>query len=159
MIMGKCAAIFKCAVFIFISAFYITGCTTVAKILNPYESESMCPDGDSGKCASMEQALEESRYSDNPLILTDVIGDTHSRNTDTAERKSDPGYAYRQQLYAEMTQLIREPETPMFIPEKAMRVLILDYTEGNSLYSSRYVYFAAGKTEWVIAPGKKSRLR
>ena len=53
-------------------------------------------------------------------------------------------------MYKELTGLIDSPETPVIAPSKVMRVMILPYKNGNTLYMNRYVYFIADEPAWVL---------
>ena len=63
---------------------------------------------------------------------------------DSAEKQ------YQKALYKELTGLIDSPETPVIAPSKVMRVMILPYKNGNTLYMNRYVYFIADEPAWVL---------
>ncbi len=110
------------------SAFALTGC------LNPYPSDFNCPDTYNGKCVSVEDAYHASRQS-----LTGT--------------PSPPGPGdYQEALFDRMAGLLREPETPLVVPPKVMRVLMLPY-EGKEeeLYLHRYAYIFTDRPRWVLA--------
>ena len=119
------------------AGFILSGCGT----FNPYRSEFQCPDTYKGKCVSTAKAYAESiEGSDN----------TSSKPLDDLE------YGYRAGLYSKLASLIEKPATPVVLPSKVMRTLILSYTgSGNELYGYRYVYFFATEPQWIISTTKE----
>ena len=59
---------------------------------------------------------------------------------------------YVESLYDVLTKLLKDPRTPVIMPPKIVRVLILPY-EGNggkNLYSARYIYVIVEDARWVL---------
>lgn len=106
----------------------------LAGCLNPYASDFNCPETYNGKCVSVEDAYHESRSS--------LFG---------PERGTDPGL-YQNTLLDRMAGMLREPETPMVVPPKVMRVLMLPYEgQEEELYLFRYAYIFTDRPRWVLA--------
>lgn len=155
---------------------FLSGC---AGVLNPYGDEFSCPKTYKGKCVSIQQAYEESldpnfKEPDNNDYLYEAntkrkgcssgncgtgsvkssSGSILSMDSMTLYGSSDNGEgAYLEGLYKKMTGLLKEPVTPVIVPPKIMRVLILSYTEtsGDDLFMPRYVYFMADKPKWIVS--------
>ena len=122
------------------------------KVFNPYKSDYMCPDVYKGKCATMDQAYEES-FSENEMVINQN-GDCKAcdkKSKKGAATQTDEGYTYKDKLYRELSNLIDEPETPVVIPPKVGRVLILNYTEDNdeTFYGYRHIYFIVDKPRFT----------
>jgi conjugal transfer pilus assembly protein TraV len=126
-----------------------TGC---ASIFNPYQEEFQCPDTYKGKCVSMKTAYDESiegvEYNEdgkeNPLIKSNDHNFKNARDE------------YQKRLYEKLADIIEEPEVPVVIPPKILRVLILSYTNNaNEMYGHRFVYILAKEPEWVFSTFKE----
>jgi conjugal transfer pilus assembly protein TraV len=110
--------------------------------LNPSPSDFNCPDTDPGKCDSVRTAYEESKGIVPPAA---------------AAGSGDGRDLYREALYSRFAGLLREPETPMVVPPRVMRVLLLPYrgAEGE-LYMLRYAYLFVEEPRWIL--GDQTRL-
>lgn len=113
----------------------LTGCS----VLNPYEEDFKCPRTDEGECVDVETAYNESRGS---------IGQpAGAASTD-----------YEQALYDRMTDLLHAPSTPVVVPPKIMRVLMLPYEgEDSELYMLRYAYIFVDRPRWMLTDPLKER--
>ncbi|WDN90997.1 conjugal transfer pilus assembly protein TraV (plasmid) [Desulfosarcina sp. BuS5] len=131
----------KKIILVLYAGFILSGCS----VFNPYKSEFQCPDTYKGKCVSTTHAYKESiENSDNSLenLSPKLSGDLE--------------YNYRTGLYNKLASLINKPTTPIVLPPKVMRTLILSYTgSANELYSYRYVYFFATEPKWIISTTKE----
>jgi len=137
-------------VLICIAILSFTGC---ASVFNPYQEEFQCPDTYKGKCVSMKTAYNESiegvKYNnkdgkENPLVKSN----NHKPNNAQDE--------YQKRLYKKLADIIEEPEVPVVIPPKVLRVLILSYTNNdNDMYGHRYVYILAQEPKWVFSTFKE----
>lgn len=156
------------------SAFFLGGCA----FLNPYESDFSCPEGNNGKCVSVQQAYEDngsvptkantdvarkgnctSSYSeiDGAVSLDAACSDTQPATNSTPAatmvlNPEDRNYnRYRSALFEKFNGLLKEPVTPVVAPPKAMRVLLLPYTgQENEFYMLRYVYFFVDEPRWIL---------
>lgn len=105
----------------------------LAGCLNPYASDFNCPETYNGKCVSVSDAYKESR--------ANFFGPAQG---------TDPGL-YQDTLYDRMAGLLKEPETPMVVPPKVMRVLMLPYEgQDEELYLFRYAYIFTDRPRWVL---------
>ena len=111
----------------------LTGC------LNPYAGDFNCPKTDNGKCVSVEDAYYESKGS---LLGT----------------QAQPGSGdYQEALYDRMAGLLKEPETPMVVAPKVMRVLMLPYEgKDEELYLYRYAYIFTDRPRWILTDPLKT---
>lgn len=135
----------------------VIGC---ASILNPYNKEFQCPDTYKGKCVSMQQAYEES-LNGGPKNATESTGnpdaDGGASNPfihTTSGNRPDPRREYEALMYHKLAGVIAAdaPETPLLIPPKPVRVLILSYTDGNNIMMGhRHAYFLATEPRWVLS--------
>lgn len=130
---------------------FVTGC---GKVFNPYHSEFMCPDVYKGKCANMDEAYQES-FEDNELVL-ERQGDCKDCEKQTKKSKDRPPvedktYTYKDKLFTEIAAIIDEPETPVLIPPKVSRVLIINYTDDDeeTFFGYRHVYFITDKPRFT----------
>jgi conjugal transfer pilus assembly protein TraV len=135
---------------LFVIPFLLSGCGTW---FNPYHEKYLCPDGFPGKCASVEQAYDESFHSStekfSPLVKNkEGCADCNQPNVNAA----DGQYNYKNELYKELAGIIRDPKTPVLKPATQRRVLIPGYTEDNDsiYYGYRYIYFMDRSPRWVL---------
>lgn len=129
----------------------ISGCA----ILNPYESKSMCPTKDNfGKCVSMMDAyksVEEDQNEKGNVDQNKTVGNVKPNQKDiqSSNTKMKGELSYRSALYKEISDLLREPKTPMVRPPTVRRVLILPYEDG-ALYMPRFIYVMIDKASWIL---------
>jgi conjugal transfer pilus assembly protein TraV len=112
---------------------------TLAGCLNPYDGEFNCPETDNGKCVSVEDAYYESKGR-----LIGAPGQFESGD-------------YQEALYGRMAGLLKEPETPMVVTPKVMRVLMLPYEgQDEELYLYRYAYIFTERPRWIMTDPLKT---
>lgn len=105
----------------------------LAGCLNPYTGDFKCPKTYNGKCVSVSDAYDES------------LGKAPEPGPQTG-----PGL-FRGALYDRMAGLLKEPEPPMVVPPKVMRVLMLPYEgQDEELYLFRYAYIFTDRPRWVL---------
>jgi conjugal transfer pilus assembly protein TraV len=134
----------KLSFFVLLIAYGLSGCS--GSLLNPYHENFMCPDGNHGDCASVQEAYRNSFQKEafSPMVKNKPKG-----GPEQVQAKEE--YNYKEELYKELAGIIREPVSPMLIPSKQMRVLIPGYTEkGNLYYGHRYIYFIAREPSWMV---------
>ncbi len=132
--------------FVFIMILFLNSC---GKTINPYESEFTCPPHEPGKCVSLPQAYVESLENSNVK---------EGNKTDNTSLLRDPlllspaEKAYVESLYNVLTKLLKDPQTPIVVPPKIVRVLVLPYQDesGKNFYSARYVYVLVDDVKWVL---------
>ena len=129
--------------------FMLTSCST---LMNPYHSDFSCPNYYKGKCVSLQEAYEESIHNTDGAPnkaqkqIKELAINTVSNNG-TKELS-----LYQKDMLKKMTKLIKQPKTPIVVPPRTMRVLILPYVnDQNELEMGRYVYFFTGKPKWIFS--------
>ena len=133
----------------------LSGC----QILNPYDAKSDCPDPYNGDCVSMETAYRRSKKDPNNNKEYQKIDAKHdsplikdrpetSDNSNASQLNTDK--VYKHELYQEIAGLVKQPITPVRIPAKLMRVLVLGYDREDRFYSHRYVFFESDKPRWIL---------
>lgn len=157
---------------LFIYALIVTTLSGCAGVLNPYNSEFSCPKTYKGKCVSIQKAYEESldpnwkepedndyKYELNKTQGKDFSGGCTGGNCQKStgvlkldELQSDGSTGvYQESLYRKLSGLLKEPVTPVVVPPKIMRVLILGYSDKDrELFMPRYVYFMADEPKWML---------
>ena len=125
--MKPCKIFFLCLV-----PLLFTGCGAA---LNPYHENFNCqaPE-DSGHCVDTPSAYDEA-------IGLKQLANGEAANT---EKQID---AVRLERLAE---LLKEPQTPMIVPPRILRVLILPYKGGEDLFMARYAYLQVESARWVL---------
>jgi len=127
----------------------LSGCSVL-----PYESEFQCPNvASTGKCVSVEQAYEEAETG------VEAIPNGEAVATSPTETKTyNSLYEYESEQYKALAGLLREPETPIVMPAKVVRTLIMSYPdnpmEQTRIYMPRYVYSIEKKPQFVFGQYK-----
>jgi conjugal transfer pilus assembly protein TraV len=102
--------------------------------LNPYAGEFNCPETANGKCVSVPDAYDEA---------------TSGAAPPGQPRAGDQ--EYQSVLYRKLTGLLQAPDTPLVVPPKVMRVLLLPYEgDQDELYLTRYAYIFTDRPRWVL---------
>lgn len=147
----------KAIIFVVVLAFSLSGCA----VINPYESDFSCPETFHGKCISVQGAYEESLSGKDdayePAIDNCIGGKCPERTegkrqTLRPDSVEDRNYnAYRSALYSRYDQLLREPQTPVVVPPKVMRILMLPYKgQDGEFFMYRYAYFFTEEPKWIL---------
>ena len=131
--------------------------------LTPYKSKFQCPPTYMGLCESMSDAYEDSVNNIDPRKFDPKWQKARKKwekknaalvqaRKERKRREIDgeaPGY--RQSLFKELRGLIDEPETPILVPPKIGRVLILGYTGDGKIYvAPHYVYYKLDDAKWIL---------
>ena len=132
----------------------LTGCQT----LNPFDEDSDCPDPLNGDCITMDTAYRRSKADpkNTAAIVIDprhdspLIKDRPDMNGNYDVRRSFQDQVYKNELYQEIAGLVRRPITPVRLPAKLMRVLILGYDREDRFYSHRYIFFESDRSRWIL---------
>ena len=151
---------------LFMFCLLMAGC---GKAVNPYESEFSCPQPEKGKCVSIPEAyresLQQSEIRDYNLAKEAFSSGSGKEKKkkgkeDTHKEAFVRGYLllspaerqYVESLYGVLTKLLKNPQTPVIMPPKVVRVLILPYEGdgGKNLYSARYIYVIVEDARWVL---------
>lgn len=153
----------------------LSGCA----IFNPYQEEFACPAVYKGKCISVKGAYAESKNGtdggvNDPKITpcSDDEADAGKCSSFTNSKKAvakggEPeedstvevrNYnAYKASLYQRFNNLIREPQMPVVVPPKTMRVLLLPYKgQDGEFYMLRHVYFFVDEPRWMLGDSVES---
>ena len=140
--------------------FLLSGC---GRVLNPYESEFLCPQMEQGKCVGISEAYKESLDQEKGIKEYNLAKEAFSSDVSEGKGKqvsysrdslllSPAERQYIESLYDVLTKLLKDPQAPVIMPPKIVRVLILPYQnqEGKNLYSARYVYVIVEDPKWVL---------
>jgi len=135
----------KNKIFIIIGIFLISStfsCSTIGdKLLNPYASEFQCPLTDKGECIKLKEAYEKT-LKDEPKV---------DNTPDKIEKSSNVLNSYNEEYLKKITKLLSEPETPMIVGPKVVRVLFFPYeSEESILMMPRFAYFFLDEPKWII---------
>ena len=127
-------------IFIILLAF-VSGCS-----LMPYKSEFQCPDVDKGKCVAVKDAYRES-FKNRKSKKVGSKKDGKENEEKTEERHES---VYKKNLEKKLSRLLEEPVTPVVVPPKTLRVLILPYNDTDKLFMPRYIYIMVDEPSWVM---------
>jgi conjugal transfer pilus assembly protein TraV len=110
----------------------LTGCGAA---LNPYHENFNCqaPE-DSGHCVDTNTAYEEAAGISQQVKWKEA-------NTEK--------YVDRAR-FERLAELLKEPQTPMIVPPRILRVLILPYKGDGDLFMARYAYLQVEPATWVL---------
>ena len=147
----------KAIIFVVSLVFSLPGCA----VINPYESDFSCPETFHGKCISVQGAYDESlsgKDDSYESAIDNCIGGKcperaeSTRQTLRTDSVEDRNYnAYRSALYSRYDQLLREPQTPVVVPPKVMRILMLPYKgQDGEFFMYRYAYFFTEEPKWIL---------
>ncbi len=120
---------------------FVSGCS-----LMPYKSEFQCSDVDKGKCMAVEDAYMES-FKDKKNKKTSSKKNDKKGQKETEERHDS---VYKKNLEKKLSRLLKEPVTPVVVPPKTVRVLILPYNNRDKLFMPRYIYIMVDEPSWVM---------
>lgn len=155
---------------------FIGGC---GAIFNPHKSEFSCPDFDKGQCIKVEGAYKESLKKKKDTNLSEkqnkeacerckkeakankVSEDTYCSAcySSSSVKESENNYvpdglsetAYKKEVNKKLITMIKNPNTPLMVPPKVMRMLVLPYSgDQNELYMMRYIYLLIDDPKWVL---------
>lgn len=149
---------------LFVFCLLIAGC---GKAVNPYESEFSCPPPEKGKCVGIPEAYKESLQQSemrNYNLAKEAFSSGREKKKEEGKGGPEEGFTggylllspaerqYVESLYGVLTKLLKNPRTPVIMPPKVVRVLILPYEGegGKNLYSARYIYVIVEDARWVL---------
>lgn len=118
-----------------------------ASVMNPYSENFTCPIMENGKCVSIQHAYQES-VTGKPITLEEQ----KSKKEQTQMEYSPVEEAYKDALFTKLSQLLKDPKTPLIAPPKVVRVMILPYQDatGKEFYSARYIYTIVDEPQWIL---------
>ena len=140
------------------SLFVVSGCSGT---LMPYESSFQCPGGYNGICESIDDAYHDSVNGIDPRQFDEKWKEhkadweeSHAeliaarkgisaiyKASETLSAGQKPA-SYRESYLRKMKDLIDAPETPVLVPPKVIRILVLPrtYEQNRSLVGSHYLF-------------------
>jgi conjugal transfer pilus assembly protein TraV len=135
----------------------------------PYDTKFMCEkNADYGRCTSMQGAYEDavSGKGDSSQPQADTDHQDHGDDSQDKDPKADKPSAanvssnnrnrYKDAEYRQMRALIDSPVTPVVMPPKVLRTLVVAYSTDssqslpNTLYLPRYVFYIADESHFVL---------
>jgi len=127
----------------------LSGCAAIGdRLLNPYSSEFQCPLADKGECIKLKDAYEKSLRQEaeqealKEINIREEAGENPPQSQETR---------YQGEVFKKLAGLLSEPETPVIVAPKVMRVLFLPYkADGNVLMMPRFAYFFLDEPQWVL---------
>lgn len=123
-------------------------------IVNPYEEDFSCrANPESGKCVNTKTAYADALATESQDNLPPQPTENPLR-FDMAPGSNRGKALYEERLYRQLAEIIEQPNTPIMVPPKLVRVLLLPYkgTEGE-LYMPRYTYLQVDEAQWVLDNG------
>jgi len=118
------------------------GCAAFGEALNPYKSDFNCPLTDKGKCVDMKSAYNESLQQNNSVNTLTTEGQIVGVSGETL---------YQNARNRKLSEMLKDPTTPIVAPPRVMRVLLLPYkSDSNDLFMPRYAYFFVDQPQWVF---------
>ncbi len=132
--------------------------------VTPYSSKYACPPGYSGVCESMEDAYQDSVNGIDPRKFdkkymkgrkkwekkhADLVA-ARKKAEEARENVRGEAPGYRESLFHELRSLIQEPETPVVVPPRIMRGLVLGVAEKKVFVSPHYVFFMLDEPRWTL---------
>ncbi len=141
---------------IILATSFLTLSCSCTPILNPYEENFKCgASDDMGECVDTITAYHSARFPE-PIKLTDASV-TAPHPVDpviTSLKARDHQLEYAR--YQAITEFLEEPQQPLLLPPKTLRVLMLPY-EGRDgeLFMPRYVYLQVEDARWLVTEQKE----
>ena len=123
----------------------LTGCAFLGdKLLNPYSSDFQCPLTDKGECIKLKDAYEKSLKQETPLKEVNI----YKEGEKTVQSQETH---YQEEMLKKLATLLSEPQTPIIITPKVVRVLFLPYkADNNVLMMPRFAYFFLDEPQWTL---------
>jgi len=168
-----------CTLWIAIALLSLCSCATT-----PYRSKFQCPATYPGRCETIQTAYQDSTHNfdarlfdkkwvkrerewekkNAELIEARKKAGIKAETVDeklakfqnaTSTTRSDSGYDYRQKLFDELKGLLSEPEKPIVVPPKVVRVLVLstlaqEQGKRRIFVSPHYIYFMLDQPRWLL---------
>lgn len=134
----------------------LTGCSML-----PYENDYSCRLKDNyGKCISVESAYTEAVTGESqgePMKpKSKQRFGSRAKSNETTQLSKNPANAYdnyRDRTYQQLSEMIKQPNTPLLQPPKVIRTLVVSYSPSSkqdTLYMPRYVYTVIQDPKWVL---------
>jgi len=132
--------------------------------VTPYQTKSHCPPSFLGLCESPIDAYHDSVNGIDPRQFDPKWkkrrAEWEEKNKALIEARkraelkkvglSSEAPTYRAELFRELRDLIEAPETPVVIPPKIVRALVLGTPDGKMYVAPHYVFFMLDEPRWVL---------
>ncbi|WP_041434694.1 TraV family lipoprotein [Thermodesulfatator indicus] len=132
--------------------------------MTPYRSDFSCPPTYSGICASPIDAYNDSVNDIDPRQFdprwqkkrkkweekNKELLEARKQAALKKQESSAEAPNYRAELFRELRDLIEAPETPVVIPPKIVRALVLGTPDGKMYVAPHYVFFMLDEPRWVL---------
>ncbi len=135
----------------------LSGCAAIGdRLLNPYSSEFQCPLADKGECIKLKDAYEKSLRQEaeqeaKQTAEQEALKEINIREEAGGNPPQSQETRYQGEVFKRLAGLLSEPETPVIVAPKVMRVLFLPYrADGNVLMMPRFAYFFLDEPQWVL---------
>jgi len=139
----------------------LSGCAVIGdRLLNPYSSEFQCPLADKGECIKLKDAYEkslkqeakqEAKQAAEQAAEQAALKEINIRGEAGGNPPQSQETRYQGEVFKKLAGLLSEPETPVIVAPKVMRVLFLPYkADGNVLMMPRFAYFFLDEPQWVL---------
>lgn len=132
----------------------LSGCAAIGdRLLNPYSSEFQCPLADKGECIKLKDAYEKSlrQEAEQTAEQAATLKEINIREEAGGNPPQSQETRYQGEVFKRLAGLLSEPETPVIVAPKVMRVLFLPYkADGNVLMMPRFAYFFLDEPQWVL---------
>ncbi|MEM1660975.1 MAG: TraV family lipoprotein [Candidatus Bathyarchaeia archaeon] len=118
-------------------------------VMNPYYSEFECPQIEKGKCVGVGEAYREAIQAEKALQTgnyTFSLLEKESLEEELVKERE----LLRKQIFEKMSGVLRDPQTPILLNPQVIRILILPYAQGKTLYMGRYVYVVLEEPRWLF---------
>ncbi len=133
---------------------FLSGCASIGdKLLNPYSSDFTCPLTDKGECIKLKDAYEKSlkQEAEQTAERMAALKEINVYEEAGGNPPQSQETRYRGEMFKKLADLLSEPETPVIVTPKVMRVLFLPYkADGNVLMMPRFAYFFLDEPQWVL---------
>ena len=132
--------------------------------VTPYSSKFSCPPGYNGMCESVMEAYQDSVDGIDPRQFdpkwqkarkkweekhADLL-EARRKAREAKENVKGEAPDYRESLFTELKALIQAPETPVLVPPRVVRGLVLGLAEKEVFVSPHYVFFQLDEPRWVL---------
>ena len=139
-----------------VAALVLTALVSGCAILNPYYEDFDCRRGEgSGQCVDVPTAYATAKANEPLANLPAAPAGVDPAAWAAQAEASDGKKAYQEGLYQQMAALAKAPKTPLMIPPKVMRVLVLGYEgKDGELYMPNYFFVKVDDAKWVMSGGR-----
>ena len=138
--------------FTLLMLFSLTACT-------PYSNNFSCPGTYPGVCESMQDSYADSVAGIDPREFDPKYQEKKKKWEEAhknliearmrAASTADEALEYRQTVFQELKRAIEQPQTPILVPPKVQRALILGHGKGRMFTAPHFVFFTIDEPKWV----------